>query len=99
VRLAEPLIHPRTFSSSGGLPGDMMLAFLVCLAGMALLWVTLVRFELAAKAASADLGRVRRALLGDGAPPAPAPSIAPVGVSATSAMSARSGESRGGEAD
>jgi heme exporter protein C len=92
VRLAEPLIHPRTFSSSGGLPGDMMLAFLVCLAGMALLWVTLVRFELAAKAASADLGRVRRALLGDGAPPAPAPSIAPVGVSATSAMSARPGE-------
>jgi heme exporter protein C len=98
VRLAEPLIHPRTFSSSGGLPGDMMLAFLVCLAGMALLWVTLVRFELAAKAASADLGRVRRALLGDGAPPAPAPSIAPVGVSATRAMSARPGESRGREA-
>jgi heme exporter protein C len=89
VRLAEPLIHPRTFSSAGGLPGDMLLAFLVCLAGMALLWVTLVRFELAAKAASADLGRVRRALLGDGTPPAPAPSIAPVGASATSAMSSR----------
>ncbi len=52
VRLAEPLIHPRTFSSAGGLPADMMLAFLVCLAGMALLWVTLVRFELGAKAAS-----------------------------------------------
>ncbi len=96
VRLAEPLIHPRTFSSAGGLPGDMMLAFLVCLAGMALLWVTLVRFELAAKAASADLGRIRRALLGDGAPPAPAPSIAPVGVSATSAMSAEPGERRRG---
>ena len=62
VRLAEPLIHPRTFSSAGGLPGDMLLAFLVCLAGMALLWVTLVRFELGAKAASADLGRIRRAL-------------------------------------
>ena len=44
-----------------------------------------------AKAASADLGRLRRALLGDGAPPAPAPSIAPVGVSATSTMSARPG--------
>jgi heme exporter protein C len=87
VRLAEPLIHPRTFSSAGGLPGEMMLAFLVCLAGMALLWVTLVRFELAAKGASADLGRIRRALRSAGAPPAPPPSIAPVGASATSAMS------------
>src|SRR5690348_7018338 len=35
VRLAQPYIHPRTFSSSGGLPGEMLLAFLVCLAGMA----------------------------------------------------------------
>src|SRR5215207_6533182 len=87
VRLAEPYIHPRTFSSAGGLPGEMMLAFLVCLAGMALLWVTLVRFELAAKGASADLGRIRRALRNEGGPPAPPPSIAPVGASATSAMS------------
>src|SRR5919109_3762822 len=62
VRLADPFIHPRTFSSAGGLPCDMLVAFLVCLTGMALLWVTLVRFELAAKAASADLGRLRRAL-------------------------------------
>jgi heme exporter protein C len=62
VRLAQPYIHPRTFSSSGGLPGEMLLAFLVCLAGMALLWVTLVWFELDAKAASANLGRIRRAL-------------------------------------
>jgi heme exporter protein C len=98
VRLAEPLIHPRTFSSAGGLPGDMMLAFLVCLAGMGLLWVTLVRFELAAKAASADLGRIRRALRGDAAPTAPAPSIAPVGASATSAMSVGdAAKPRGGE--
>ena len=62
VRLAQPLIHPRTFSSSGGLPGSMLLAFLVCLAGMALLWVTLVWFELDAKKASGDLKRIRRAL-------------------------------------
>jgi heme exporter protein C len=62
VRLAQPLIHPRTFSSSGGLPGEMLLAFLVCLAGMALLWTTLVWFELSAKQTSADLGRIRRAL-------------------------------------
>src|SRR5262245_43401936 len=62
VRLAQPLIHPRTFSSAGGLPDSMLLAFLVCLVGMALLWATLVWFELDSKAASADLKRIRRAL-------------------------------------
>src|SRR5436309_6649407 len=62
VRLAQPLVHPRTFSSAGGLPGSMLFAFLVCLAGMALLWMTLVWFELNSKAASANLGRIRRAL-------------------------------------
>jgi heme exporter protein C len=62
VRLAEPLVHPRTFSSTGGLPGSMLFAFLVCLAGMALLWATLVWFELQAKETSATLGRIRRAL-------------------------------------
>ena len=96
VRAADPLIHPRTFSSAGGLPDSMLLAFLVCLVGMALLWVTLVRFELAAKGASADLGRIRRALEGEGAPPAPAPSIAPLGVSATRAMAADDPRDRGG---
>jgi len=95
VRAADPLIHPRTFSSAGGLPDSMLLAFGVCLVGMALLWVTLVRFELAAKGASADLSRIRRALLGDDAPPAPAPSIAPAGASATRAMSATRPEGRG----
>src|SRR6266540_2631672 len=62
VRLAEPLVHPRTFSSAGGLPDSMLFAFLVCLAGMALLWTTLVWFELDAKAASGNLKRIRRAL-------------------------------------
>jgi heme exporter protein C len=62
VRLAQPLIHPRTFSSTGGLPDSMLFPFLVCLAGMALLWTTLVWFELDSKAASANLKRIRRAL-------------------------------------
>src|SRR5262245_34771027 len=62
VRLAEPLIHPRTFSSTGGLPDSMLWPFLICLAGMALLGVTLVWFELDAKAAAANLTRIRRAL-------------------------------------
>ena len=63
VRLAEPLIHPRVFATTGGgLPDSMMFTFLVSLAGMALLWTTLVRFELTAKNASAQLSRLRRAL-------------------------------------
>jgi heme exporter protein C len=77
VRLAEPFIHPRTFSSAGGLPGDMLVAFLVCLAGMALLWVTLVQFELAAKTAAANVNRLRRALDPGEAPAPPLGRIAP----------------------
>ena len=68
VRLAETLVHPRVFATSeGGLPPKMWVAFLVCLAGMALLWQTLVSFELAAKSSRASLGRLRRALEGDDA--------------------------------
>ncbi|MGI8461748.1 MAG: cytochrome c biogenesis protein [Solirubrobacterales bacterium] len=67
VRMAEPLIHPRTFSSAGGLPAEMMFTFLVCLVSVALLWTTLVAFELQAKRTRADLGRLRRALA-EGAP-------------------------------
>ena len=63
VRLAESLVHPRVFATAnGGLPGDMRLTFLVCLLGTALLWVTLVKFELTAKSASGQVKRLRRAL-------------------------------------
>jgi heme exporter protein C len=63
VRLAESLVHPRVFATAeGGLPGEMMLTFLVSLAAMALLWVTLVKFELTAKSASGQVKRLRRAL-------------------------------------
>jgi heme exporter protein C len=63
VRMAESLVHPRTFATAeGGLPGSMWLTFLVALAGMALLWVTLVRFELVAKSSRARISRLRRAL-------------------------------------
>src|SRR2546423_3231512 len=65
VRLAQPLVHPRVFATAnGGLPGSMLLTFLVCLAAMGLLWLTLVRFELAAKAASGRLRPLPRALQG-----------------------------------
>src|ERR687898_949220 len=71
VRMAGSLVHPRVFATAeGGMPGSMWLTFLVSLAGIGLLWVTLVRFELTAKHASAQLSRLRRALE---APPRPAP--------------------------
>lgn len=63
VRLAESLVHPRVFATAGGgLPGEMMLTFLACLAAIGLLWVTLVKFELTAKSASGQVKRLRRAL-------------------------------------
>ena len=66
VRLAESLVHPRVFATAeGGMTGEMWLTFLLSLAGMALLWATLVRFELVAKSASARISRLRRALDAD----------------------------------
>jgi heme exporter protein C len=63
VRLAQSLVHPRVFATAnGGLPGSMMLTFLVCLTAVGLLWVTLVKFELTAKSASGQVKRLRRAL-------------------------------------
>ena len=63
VRLAQSLVHPRVFATSnGGLPGSMMFTFLCCMAAVALLWVTLVKFELAAKSASGQVKRLRRAI-------------------------------------
>jgi heme exporter protein C len=63
VRLAESFVHPRVFATAnGGLPADMRLTFLVCLAAIALLWVTMVKFELTAKSARGQLSRLRRAL-------------------------------------
>ena len=77
VRLAESLVHPRVFATAdGGLPPEMLLTFLVSLAGMALLFVTLSRFELAAKMTSAQVSRLRRALDSE-APAARASRIAP----------------------
>jgi heme exporter protein C len=65
VRLADPLIHPRTLDSQDNLPGDMRLAFLVCLLGMALLYVTLWKFEMTHKHARAQVRALRRKLGGD----------------------------------
>jgi heme exporter protein C len=63
VRMAQSLVHPRVFATTnGGLPGSMMFTFLVCLTAVALLWVTLVKFELTAKSTSGQIKRLRRAL-------------------------------------
>ena len=68
--MAQSLVHPRVFATAnGGLPGTMMLTFLVCLAAMALLWVTLVKLELTAKSTSGQLKRLRRALDAPSGPP------------------------------
>ena len=73
VRLAETLVHPRVFATAeGGMPGSMWLTFAVSLLGIGLLWLTLVRFELAAKQTSAQLSRLRRALEASSSPPRPA---------------------------
>jgi heme exporter protein C len=63
VRMAESFTHPRVLSQTGGsLPGDMRLTFLVCVAAVALLFVTLWKLELTAKNASMQLKRLRRRL-------------------------------------
>jgi heme exporter protein C len=68
VRLAQAYVHPRVFATSqGGLPPRMALAFLVCLVGMALLYVTLWRYEIASKQTSFRLRALKRKLGGDDA--------------------------------
>jgi heme exporter protein C len=76
VRLAQQYVHPRVLTLAGGnLPGAMRLTFLIALAGMTLLYVTLWKYEMAAKNARSQVRRLRRTLLGDDA-------VRPVGRSA-----------------
>jgi heme exporter protein C len=71
VRMAESFVHPRTLgTTTGGMPGEMMLTFLVALAGMTLLFVTLWKFEMASKHARGQVRSLRRRLLGDDVLPA-----------------------------
>ena len=66
VRMAESLIHPRVFAtSSGGLPDSMMYTFLICLVGISLLFITLVKIELVGKSTRGQISRLRRNLHGD----------------------------------
>jgi heme exporter protein C len=66
VRMAQSLVHPRVLSTTGGsMPGSMRLTFLVSLIGMALLFVTLWKYELASKSATFRLRALKRKLAGD----------------------------------
>jgi heme exporter protein C len=63
VRLAQAQTHPRVFATAGGgLPGEMLLTFLVALLAMTLLFVTLWKLELTSKHASERIRRLRRRL-------------------------------------
>jgi heme exporter protein C len=69
VRMAESFIHPRTLgTTTGGMPGEMMLTFLVTLGGVALLFVTLWKYEMAAKHARGQVKALRRRITGERAP-------------------------------
>ena len=76
VRLAAQYVHPRVLTLTGGnLPGSMMLTFVVSLMGIALLYTTLWKYEMAAKATRMQLRALRRQVLGEDA-------ISPLGRSA-----------------
>jgi heme exporter protein C len=68
VRAAQAYVHPRVLTLAGGnLPGPMRLTFVIAIVGMGLLYVTLWKYEMAAKATRMQVRALRRALLGDDA--------------------------------
>ncbi len=78
VRLSNGFVHPRVLTVSGGnLPGSMGLTFVISLVGIALLYATLIRYEIAAKTTRMQVRRLRRQLFGDDAAPPLKRSAAP----------------------
>jgi heme exporter protein C len=76
VRIAQQYVHPRVLTLTGGnLPGSMRFVFIVSLVGIALLYATLWKYEMAAKNARMQLRALRRTLLGEA-------SVGPLGRSA-----------------
>ncbi|HEV3227874.1 MAG TPA: cytochrome c biogenesis protein [Solirubrobacteraceae bacterium] len=63
VRMAQSFVHPRVLGT-GNLPGKMWLTFAVALAGVTLVYLTLWKYEMTAKNASAQLRALRRKLAG-----------------------------------
>jgi heme exporter protein C len=73
VRLAQSFTHPRVLSATGGsMPGEMRLTFMVSLLAMAVLFVTLWKYELASKQATMQLRALRRRLADEDDPWIPA---------------------------
>jgi heme exporter protein C len=68
VRLSAAYVHPRVLNLEGGnLPGPMKLTFYLSLLGIALLFATLMKYEMASKEMRIETRRLRRKLLGDDA--------------------------------
>ena len=66
VRLSTAYVHPRVLNLEGGsLPGTMALAFYVMLIAVALLFATLMKYEMLAKTTRIQTNRLRRRLQGD----------------------------------
>jgi heme exporter protein C len=66
VRLAQSFTHPRVLSATGGsMPGEMRLTFTVSLLAMAVLFVTLWKYELMSKQTSMQLRALKRRLADD----------------------------------
>lgn len=68
VRLAQQYVHPRVLTLGGGhLPASMALTFYISLLGIALLYLTLWKYEMTSKNTRMQVRRLRRTLLGDDA--------------------------------
>ncbi len=67
VRMANEYLHPRTLSTvdEGGLPPEVLTTFLVCLVAIAVLYATLVRYELFSKSLTFRLRALERRASGD----------------------------------
>jgi len=66
VRMAQQFVHPQTLATTtGGMPPKFALTFVVALAGMALLFATLCKYEMASKHATFRLRALRRRLEGE----------------------------------
>jgi heme exporter protein C len=60
VRASTAYVHPRVLGATSNLPWQMALTFLVSLAGIALLYTTLCKYELTVKHTRAQLRALRR---------------------------------------
>ncbi len=68
VREATGYVHPRVLASTdGGLPGSMAFVFVIAIISVALLFATIVAYEISSKNTSWQIRALRRRALGDDA--------------------------------